>query len=103
VVCLSLCHTSEPCKNGYTARDAVWVEDSGSGGPREGHHVLDGGPDSPWKRDNFEGRPIVKYRETLWSSKTYTKAAKPIEMPLPFGLWAWMGRRNRMLDGVQRC
>jgi len=30
---LSVCHTSEPCKNGWTDRDAVWVEDSG--GPRE--------------------------------------------------------------------
>jgi len=26
-------HTSDPCKNGWTDRDAVWVEDSG--GPRE--------------------------------------------------------------------
>jgi len=32
-VCLSVCLTSEPCKNGCTDRDAVWVEDSG--GPRE--------------------------------------------------------------------
>ena len=31
--CLSVCHTSEPCKNVCTDRDAVWVEDSG--GPRE--------------------------------------------------------------------
>jgi len=30
---LSVCHTSEPCKNGWTDRDAVWVEDAG--GPRE--------------------------------------------------------------------
>jgi len=29
------------------------------------------------------------------------KTAAPIEMP--FGLWAWMGRRNHVLDGVQRC
>jgi len=26
---LSLCHASDPCKNGCTDRDAVWVEDSG--------------------------------------------------------------------------
>jgi len=25
VVCLSVCYTSEPCKNGWTDRDAVWV------------------------------------------------------------------------------
>ena len=31
------------------------------------NHVLDGGPDSPMGRGNFErskGRPIVKYRDT---------------------------------------
>ena len=35
-----------------------------------GHHVLDGGPDPPMRRGNFEGRkgrPIVKYRDTLRS------------------------------------
>ena len=37
-------------------------------GPR--NHVLDGGPDPPMPRGNFEekGRPIVKYRDTLQSS-----------------------------------
>jgi len=36
-----------------------------------GNHVLDGGPDPPMGRGNFEGgkgRPIVKYRDTLLSS-----------------------------------
>jgi len=33
-----VCHTSEPCKNGRTDQDAVWVEKLG--GPKE--HVLDG-------------------------------------------------------------
>ena len=33
VVCWSVCHTSEPCKNGCTDQDAVWVEESG--GPKE--------------------------------------------------------------------
>ena len=28
-VCLSVCHTSEYCKNGWTDRDADWVQDSG--------------------------------------------------------------------------
>ena len=31
-VCLSVCHTSEPCKNGCTDRAAVWVEDLGGPG-----------------------------------------------------------------------
>jgi len=32
-----------------------------------GNHVLDGGPDPPMGRSNFEGegRPVVKYRDTL--------------------------------------
>ena len=38
VVCRSVSHTSEPCKNGCTDPAAVWVEDLG--GP--GNHVLDG-------------------------------------------------------------
>jgi len=35
-----------------------------------GNHVLDGGPDLPMGRGNFEGgkrRPVVKYRDTLRS------------------------------------
>jgi len=44
-------HTSEPCKNGCTDRDAISVEDLG--GPRE--HVLDGAPDPLLGRGNFEG------------------------------------------------
>jgi len=26
VVCQSVCHSSEPCKNGLTDRDAIWVD-----------------------------------------------------------------------------
>jgi len=66
-VCLSVCHTSEPCKNGCTDRAAIWVEDLG--GP--GNHVLDGSPDPSMGRGKFlgeNGRPIVKYRDTLRSS-----------------------------------
>jgi len=36
-----------------------------------GNHVLDGGPDPPMGRGEFlgeNGRPIVNYRDTLWSS-----------------------------------
>jgi len=67
VVCRSVCHSSEPCKNGCTDRAAFWIEDLG--GP--GNHVLDGGPDPPMGRGKFfgeNGRPIVKYRDTLRSS-----------------------------------
>ena len=51
-VCLSVCHTSEPCKNGCTDRAAFWVEDL-MGGP--GNHVLDGSPDPPMGRGKFFG------------------------------------------------
>ena len=51
-VCLSVCHTSEPCKNGCTDRDALWVEDSG--GP--GNHVLDEVQIPYGKGGNFEGK-----------------------------------------------
>jgi len=63
-------------------------------GPR--NHVLDGSPDPPMGRGNFEGEkgpPIVKYRDSVVPC---TKTAEPIEMP--FGLWARMGRRNHVLD-----
>jgi len=46
---LSVCHSSEPCKNGWTDRDAVWVEDSGG----QENHVLDGGPDHEWGEEIF--------------------------------------------------
>ena len=61
-----------------------------------GNHVLDGGPCPPWEGAILwrEGHPIVKYRNTAVPCR---KTAEPIEMP--FGLWAWMGRRNHVLDG----
>ena len=68
MVCRSVCHTSEPCKNGCTDRDVVWVEDSS--GPKEPCWGLLDGVQIPMGRDNFEGvkgRPIIKYRDTLRS------------------------------------
>ena len=44
----SICHTSEPCKRGWTDWDAVWVVDL----DRPMNHKLDGGPD-PHGRGNF--------------------------------------------------
>jgi len=43
-----------------------------------------------------KGWPVVKYRDTALSC---AKTAEPIEMP--FGLWARMGPRNHVRDGVQ--
>jgi len=88
-VCLSVCHTGEPCKNGCTDRGAVWVEDAG--GPKE--------PDPSWEKAILmeKGRPLVKYRDTLrWSS--CAKTAEPIDMP--FGLRIRVGPRNYVLNGV---
>jgi len=59
---LSVCHSSEPYKNGSTDRDAVWVEDSGA--PKEPCIRLSR---YPIKRAILrgKGRPIVKYMDTL--------------------------------------
>jgi len=93
VVCWSVCHTSEPCKNGCTDRAAVWVEDLG--GP--GEPCIRWGSTSPMGRGKFlgeNGRPLVKYSDT---TVICAKTAEPIGMP--FGLWARTGRRNHVLDG----
>jgi len=49
-VCLLFCHTSEPCENRSTDRDAIWVEDSVD--PVK--HVLDG-VQIPHGKGDFEG------------------------------------------------
>jgi len=56
----SVHHNCEPCKNGWTDRDAIWVVDSG--GPKEPR--IGWVSRSPMQKGNFEGeeQPIVKYR-----------------------------------------
>jgi len=49
----SVCHTSEPRKNGWTDRDAVWVEDSG------------GGPDPPLEGATFSGNMQMPNADAL--------------------------------------
>jgi len=90
---LSVCHTSEPCKNGCTDRAAFWVVDLG--GP--GEPCVRWGSRSPHGKGQIfwgDGRPIVKYRDTLRSS-----VQRRLNIGMPFGLWARMGRRNHVLDG----
>jgi len=61
------------------------------------------GPENQWGPDppregailRGKGRPIVKYRDAVICAKM----AEPID--IPFGLWARMGPRNRVLHGVQ--
>jgi len=63
-----VCHTSEPCRSGWTDWDAVWVEDSD--GPRE-LCIRWGSRSSHWNEGAIlrgKGRPIVKYTDTLRSS-----------------------------------
>jgi len=61
----SVGHDREPCKNGWTDRNAVWVVDScGLKAP-----CIRWGPVSSKERGNFGGmsRPIVKYRKRIRS------------------------------------
>jgi len=81
-VCLSVCHSSKLCKNGWTDQNGILVEDSGR--PKE--PCIRWGSRSPIVRGYFggKGRPILKYRDALpW---TLPKTTEPIEML--FELWA---------------
>jgi len=93
---LSVCHTSEPCKNSWTDWHAIWVEDSG--GPRE--------PCIRWQsrslmgRGNFDRekkRPVVnvKYRDTLQSSVqewlNRLRCRSGCGLGWPQGIMCWMG------------
>jgi len=86
-----VCHNRrEPCKNGWTDRDALWVVDSC--GPKE--PLLDGVRIHPMRRGNFErekGRPIVTYRDSLsWAELN----------EMPFGMWTRVGPRKHVFDGL---
>jgi len=60
-VALSVCHSREPCKNGWNDQVVICVPDSG--GPSEPR--ITWGPDANMGRGNFEGETckIVKYRD----------------------------------------
>jgi len=64
-----VCHTSEPCKNGKTDRNALWTEDSG--GPRK--PLLDWGPDPPMGKGNFEGEGAAHCKVYRHFAATSTK------------------------------
>jgi len=92
----SVCHTSEPCKNGWTDRDVVWIEDSG--GPRE--LCTRWGPESrsPWKVAILRGERASHCQVLEHSAVICAKTAEPIKMT--FGLWVWMGPRNNVRWGA---
>ena len=55
---MSAAKTAEPIEMPFGLRTRVGL----------GNHVLNGGPDNPMGRGNFEGekeRPIAKYRDTV--------------------------------------
>ena len=60
---LSVYHTSEPCKNGSTNQDAIWVEDLG--GPKE--PCIRWGSDPLWEGAILreKGAALVKYTDSL--------------------------------------
>ena len=62
------------------------------------NHVLDGGPDPNMGRNSFDGdgRPIVKYRDTL--PRGVQKMAEPIEILCE--LFTRMGPRKHVLGVV---
>jgi len=95
-VSLSVCHSSEPCKNFWTDRDTIWVEDSG--GPKE--PCIRCGPDHLWEGAilNQKGQPIVKYRDTLpWAVQ---KQLNRLKCRLGWGL-GWV--QGTMLGGGGHC
>ena len=90
-VSLSVCHTSEPCKNCWTdiEIDTVWV----------GNHVLDG-VQIPHGKGQFceKGVPVVKYRDFL--SCAVQNAVWPID--LPFWSWTRVGRRKHKFNHIRQ-
>jgi len=65
VVCRSVCHTSKPkpCRKSESIQMPFGLRTRMG----LGNHVLDGGPDPPMGRGNFQGekrRPIVEYMDT---------------------------------------
>jgi len=78
-VCWSVCRTSEPCKNSWTDRDAVWVEDLG--GPKG--PCIRWGFRSPMGRGKFLGESVTpcaaamrSYVKLLWPLVCYICLSK---------------------------
>ena len=61
------------------------------------NHVLDGSP-TPSCKSNFEGEGVAHCKVYRLSAVSCAKMAKPITMP--FEIWAWVGPRKHILDGV---
>ena len=65
-----------------------------------GNHVLDWGPDPPWKREILGERAFhCKLKGHFAVSCANMAEMVKMAMEMPFGLWTWMGPRNHVLDG----
>jgi len=85
------------CKNGWTDRDAVWIEDSV--GPKERRIRWDP-VQIPMGRGNFVGKSIPRHLRRH-PPVSCAKTAEPIEMP--FGSRTRLGPRKHVLHGVMIC
>ena len=92
MVRLSVCHDREPCKDGWTDRDAVWDVDFGV--PREPCIRLRPEPHAKGQFWGGKGRPIVKYRDSLqWAVQKWKN-------PLWCRLGCGLDPRDHVSDGV---
>jgi len=73
-VCRSVRHSSEPCKNGWTDQDAVWVEDSGV--PQE--PCVRWSPDPPTKRGILKEKSISEYISVILISHILIVSANKV-------------------------
>jgi len=92
---LTVCHTSEPCKKGWTDLDPVWVEDSG--GPKEAR--VRWGPDP-----TCEGA-IIREKDMHGHARRHSvvscaNTAEPIDSP--FVLWTRVGRRKHKYNHIHQ-
>jgi len=82
-ICLLVCDTSEPCRNGWTDWD-VFVMDSG-------------GPKETWSKGAIFRGKNVPWLARRHSAMSCAKTAEPIQMP--FGLCSRMGPRKHVWHG----
>ena len=60
------------------------------------NHVLDGGPDPPWKGVVFRGKGMPSHARRHFDVSC-AKLLNPMETP--FGLWTRVDGRKHVLDG----
>jgi len=91
-VCLSVCHTSERYKNGWTDRDVVWVMDSGE--PKEA--CIRWSPDPACEGALIRGKGMPAHAHARrYSSVSYAKIAEPIDLICRLGCGFGLAEGNR--------